>query len=568
MALQPQQYLGTVFQRVSGLPTARKLGLAVGLAATLALIVGLMLWSSAPDYKVLFSNLSEKDGGAVVAALQQMNVPYKSEAGGAILVPADQVYDLRFRLAGQGLPKGGAVGFELMDSAKLGMTQFQEQVAFQRGLEGELARTIQSLAPVESARVHLAIPKPSVFVRDQQKPSASVLVNLYAGRSLEPAQVSAIVHMVSSSVPSLGPGNVTVVDQAGNLLTAKSEAQAGAQGLNSSQLDYLRQVEDYYARRIESIVSPIVGAGNVRAEVRADLDFSTSEYTSETYKPNPTADTQAIRSQQSVEDMNGGGAGGGAAGVPGAFSNQPPGPATAPFNAPPGANAGQNVGPAGANQAANAGQAASAGGGSSRRESTVNFEVDKTIRHVKEPLGRVKRLSVAVVVNYRNVAGEGGQAEAKPLTPQELTQVNNLVREAMGYSQDRGDTVNVVNAAFSEARVEETEAPLWKDPDTLSLGKELLKNLLVIGLAFYLVFGVLRPLLRDLVKPPQAVTPEGGRLGMGEGEEIAGAPGEAGLPGTGAKADNYEETLRQTREFAKQNPKLTADIIKEWINKE
>ncbi len=550
MAQQPQQVLNTVLQRFTQLPPARKLVLAVSLAASIALIVGLLLWSRTPEYRVLFSNLSERDGGAVIAALQQMNVPYRTEVGGAILVPADQVYDLRFRLAGQGLPRGGAVGFELMDTAKLGMTQFQEQVAYQRGLEGELARTIQSLGPVEAARVHLAIPKPSVFVREQQKPSASVMVSLYTGRSLDPAQVNAIVHLVSSSVPNLSPASVTVVDQAGNLLTGRTES-AGAQGLNAAQLDYLRQVEDYYARRIEAIVAPIVGEGNVRAEVRADLDFSHSEYTSETFKPNPTPDAQAVRSQQTVEDSTTGGAA--AAGVPGAYSNQPPGPASAPLTAPAGANAGPTGGQGGGAVA------------SSRRESTVNFELDKTIRHVKEPLGRIKRLSVAVVVNYRHVAGEGGQAEARPLSPEELTKVNGLVREAVGYNQDRGDTVNVVNAAFTEVKTEEVSMPVWKDPETLAMAKELLKNLLVFGLAFYLVFGVLRPLLRDLVRPAEVVTPEGTALPLGTEAAEGVLPAEQELA---PAKPTYEDRLKEVREFAKQNPKLTADIIKQWMAQE
>jgi flagellar M-ring protein FliF len=555
MALQPQQQFNTLVQRFNELPGQRKLGLLGGLAASIALIVGLLLWSGTPDYKVLFSNLSERDGGTVIAALQQMNVPYKTEGSGTILVPSEQVYDTRFKLAGQGLPKGGAVGFELMDNAKLGMTQFQEQLAFQRGLEGELARTIQSLAPVEAARVHLAIPKPSVFVREKQTPSASVMLNLYAGRGLDDAQVNAIVHLVASSVPGLNASQVTVVDQAGNLLTAKAN-MASTQGLNSSQLDYVRQVEGYYAERIEAIVAPIVGKGNVRAEVRADLDFSVTESTSETFKPNPTPDSQAIRSQQSLEDTSQGAAGP-AAGVPGALTNQPPGPATAPPNAPPGANAGPNTGP---------GQT-QAGGTSSRKESTTNFELDKTIRHVKEPLGRVKRLSVAVVVNYRQAAGEDGQLAAKPLKPEELVQINSLVKESMGYSQERGDTVNVVNAAFTETKEELPDLPLWKDPDNVAFAKDLLKNLLVFGLAFYLVFGVLRPLLRDLVKPPEAVTPEGEKVSLegGAGEAGGGtyAPG-----GMGARHDQYEELLRTVREFAKQNPKLAADIVKEWLAKE
>lgn len=551
MAAQTQQLLSNFAFRFNELPASRKMGLAAALAASIALIVGLLLWSSAPEYKVLFSNLSEKDAGTITTTLQQMNAPYKTEAGGTLLVPADQVYDLRFKLAAQGLPKGGAVGFEVMDSPSLGMTQFQEQVAFQRGMEGELARTVQALSPVESARVHLAIPKPSVFIRDKQQPSASVLVNLHPGRALDPGQVQSIVHLVSSSVPELSPNNVTVVDQAGNLLTNKADGTA-ALGLNANQLDYVRLVERNYARSIEAIVSPIVGEGNVKAEVRADLDFSVSEATSESYRPNPTPDAQAVRSLQTVEDINR--AGNQAQGIPGALTNQPPGPATAPLNAPAGANAGPNVG---------AGQGE--GGGSSRKENTTNFELDKTIRHTKEPLGRIKRLSVAVVINYKAGGTDENGVASKPipLPAAELEQINNLVKESMGYSQQRGDTVNVVNAAFSESKAE-LDIPLWKDPDNVSLAKSLLKNLLIFGLAFYLVFGVLRPILRDMVKPAESkhaahgTTSEGGILDQEGG---VGSEGETA-------ADTYSDILTKVRAFSKADPKVTADIVKEWMVKE
>jgi flagellar M-ring protein FliF len=550
MAAQPQQLLSNFALRFNELPAPRKMGLAAAVAASIALIVGLILWSGAPEYKVLFANLSEKDAGSITATLQQLNAPYKTEANGTIMVPADQVYDLRFKLAAQGLPKGGAVGFELMDSPKLGMTQFQEQIAFQRGMEGELARTMQALSSVESARVHLAIPKPSVFIRDKQKPSASVLINLHPGRVLDPGQVQSIIHLVSSSVPELSPNDVTVVDQAGNLLTNNSDNQT-ARGLNSSQLDYIRLMENYYAERIEAIVSPIVGSGNVKAEVRADLDFSESESTSESYKPNPNLDSQSIRSQQTVEDINNGG--NQAQGVPGALTNQPPGPAAAPVNAEPGANAGPNVGPGGG-----------PGNTSSRRESTINFELDKTIRHIKEPLGRIKRLSVAVVVNYRAAStdAEGLPTKPAPLTPAELEQINNLVRESMGFNQQRGDSINVVNAAFTETKPD-LDTPLWKDPDNVAMAKELLKNLLIFGLAFYLVFGVLRPILRDMTKGPEPEVEEGA-----EGHR-AGELGEGELGEGGAEVvDTYAEILAKVREFAKKDPKVAADIVKEWMAKE
>ena len=554
MAAQPQQLLSNFASRFNELPAPRKMGLAAALAASIALIVGLLLWSSAPEYKVLFSNLSEKDAGTIITTLQQMNAPYKTETGGTLLVPAEQVYDLRFKLAAQGLPKGGAVGFELMDAPSLGMTQFQEQIAFQRGMEGELARTVQALSPVESARVHLAIPKPSVFIRDKQQPSASVLVNLHPGRALDPGQVQSIVHLVSSSVPELSPNNVTVVDQAGNLLTNKAD-NASALGLNSNQLDYVRLIERNYAQSIESIVSPIVGDGNVKAEVRADLDFSVSEATSESYRPNPTPDAQSVRSLQTVEDINR--AGNQAQGVPGALTNQPPGPATAPLNAPAGANAGPN---------SVAGQGE--GSSSSRKENTTNFELDKTIRHTKEPLGRIKRLSVAVVINYKSGAlDENGVAtKPVPLPPAELQQINNLVKESMGYNQQRGDTVNVVNAAFTESKVDQ-DIPLWKDPDNVSMAKSLLKNLLIFGLAFYLVFGVLRPILRDMVKPPEAAKPTEGEAGEGgeggTGEHAGGAGDHPPTP-----VDTYAEILAKVRAFSKADPKVTADIVKEWMVKE
>jgi flagellar M-ring protein FliF len=306
--------------------------LLVGVAAAVAVAVAFLSWARTPDYKVLFSNVTDRDGGAIISALQQINVPYRmSEGGGAILVPSDRVYESRLRLAQQGLPRGGSIGFELLENQRIGTSQFVEQVNFQRALEGELARTVQALGSVQGARVHLAIPRPSVFVRDQQKPSASVLVSLFPGRTLDPAQLAGITHLVASSVPELAPSAVTIVDQAGNLLTQSPGAREANAGLDAGQLKYLQAVEQNFVRRIEAILTPIVGPGNVRAQVTAELDFSTVEQTAETYKPNPSPE-QAIRSQQTVETL--GDNPRDASGVPGALSNQPPGSATAPLNAP------------------------------------------------------------------------------------------------------------------------------------------------------------------------------------------------------------------------------------------
>jgi flagellar M-ring protein FliF len=314
-------------------PNGRRIVLMVGVAAVIAVMIGLVLWGQKPEYKVLFSNFSDRDGGAIVTSLQASNIPYQfAEGGSAILVPADKVHEVRLKLAAEGLPKGGNVGFELMENQKLGISQFLEQVNFQRALEGELARSIQSIGAVQSARIHLAIPKSSVFVRDQQKPTASVMLQLYPGRSLDKGQVSAIIHLVASSVPELQPKNVTIVDQAGNLLSEDNNKPAG-NTLDPSQLKYVQELQQSITKRIESIISPIVGLNNVRAEATADVDFSTSEQAAEIYKPNQVPNSAAIRSQQSSESsitaapMR--------SGVPGSLTNQPAPNATAPLNSPP-----------------------------------------------------------------------------------------------------------------------------------------------------------------------------------------------------------------------------------------
>ncbi len=468
MAQAPGDTLLAAARGFNQLSNTRKIALIAGLAALVALVVVLAAYTRTPTYRVLFSNLSDRDGGAILGALSQMNVPYKvAEGGGAVLVPAEVVYDTRLKLASQGLPRGGGVGFELMENQRFGTSQFAEQVNFQRALEGELARTIQALSAVQAARVHLAIPRPSVFVRDSQKPSASVMVSMFAGRVLDPGQVNGIVHLIASSVPELAPRNVTVVDQAGTLLSGPpGESRNGA--LDAAQLKYLHQVEAAIAARIENILKPITGPENVRAQVAATLDFSEVEQTSEIFKPNATPQDQAIRSQQSSESNSS--TPQPPQGVPGALSNTPPGAATAPLVAP--------------QAGAQPGQPAPPPATTSQREQTVNYEVDKTIRHTKGEIGAIKRLSVAVVVNYRR--GSGDNAKPEPLSEQELAQVTDLAREAMGFSRERGDTLNVVNAAFRDGLADPAAAavPFWKDPFYVSLAVEILKVLVVVVAGF------------------------------------------------------------------------------------
>lgn len=540
------------------LRSRERLPLLVGGAALIALLIAVFLWSRAPDYKVLYSNLSDRDGGAIITSLQQMNVPYKcAEGGGAILVPSEQVHDVRLRLASQGLPKGGLVGFELMDNQKFGISQFAEQVNYQRALEGELARSVESLSAVQAARVHLAIPKPSVFVREQQKPSASVLVTLYPGRVLDDGQVSAIVHMVSSSVPELPVKNVTILDQNGNLLSAQS---GNALGLDASQLKYVRELEQSYARRIESILNPIVGAGNVHAQVTADVDFNQVEQTSENYKPN--SGEQAVRSQQSSEATQVGA--NPAGGVPGALSNQPPGQATAPItqqqnqfvqqgaNAPGGASGAQ--GPQGPR--------------SDRKDATVNYEIDRTIRHIQQATGSLKRLSAAIVVNYRPGADAKGKPAMVALTQAQLDQIQNLSKEAIGFSGQRGDTLNIVNSPFTVEEDPEANLPWWRQRQNIELAKQVGKWALITLVGLYLWFGVVRPAIRKHLAPPPPAEPTmagvaGGAAGGGSGS--AGEDGEDGASGAKGELSAYERNLQYARQVARQDPKIVATVVKSWV---
>jgi len=535
----------------------KRVAVGGGIALILALMVAVWMWSQQPEYRVLFSNYSDRDGGAITASLDQMGVQYKfSEGGNAILVPAEQIPDLRLKLAAQGLPKGGNVGFELMENQKLGVSQFLEQVNYQRSLEGELARSIQSLGSVLSARVHLALPKPSVFVRDQQKPTASVLLNLQPGRALDPGQVSAIVHLVASSVPELTFGNVTVVDQTGALLSEQAAKAAGSKMLDPTQLKYVDQVQQNIIKQVESIIKPLVGEGNVRAEATAEVDFAQVDTAAESYKPNSPPEPQAIRSQQTSETQ---GAGGAASGIPGALSNQPPGVNTAPIDGQPPA------------------EAAPAATGPSTKNSTTNFEVDKTIRYEQRPMGGIKRLTVGVIVNYRrSVDPATGKVTVRPLAAAEVAQINELVKQAMGYNQNRGDTLNVTNAPFdgvdkpAEAIV---EPDWWRDPNNMPLFKDIGRYLFVFAVIAFLYYRFLRPLLRPAIKKfdeATAMPEEPKEEEKNEDEEADGAE-----PGMQEEAFEEEEKQRQdmgyranlkmAQELARQDPRIVANVMKAWL---
>ena len=562
--------------RLATMDRGQRMRLAVGAAVLIAVAVAAIVIGRQPDWRVLYANLGDKDGGAVIAQLATMNIPYKyAEGGGAVMVPADKVHDVRLRLASQGLPKGSVAGFELMENNRFGMTQFQEKLSFQRGLEGELTRSIQALGSVQSARVHLALPQQNGFFREQQKPSASVLLSLYPGRTLERSQIAGIVHLVASSVPELAPGAVSVLDDSGKLLSNTGDAAAGA--VDGQQLQYVQQLEQQYTRRILDILEPVVGRQNVKAQVTADVDFSQTEATSEEHRPNLSAEASAVRSQQTVETTGAAALGAAAAtGVPGATSNQPPGATTAPIN-----GAAAPLAPT----AATAGAANAAAKPPGKRESTTNYEVDKTVKTTRGAVGQVRRLSAAVVVNYQNVADAQGKPGATPtaLSAQQIEQMTALIRETIGFSKERGDSVNLMNTPFLVPVDNVVEVPMWKRPELLDLARSFAWPLGLALIGAIVLFGMVRPgikAIRIATPPPapadvQALAAPGRSLDAMLSEEpqrpaLASPEQEAtALPGPAQQASQTvpeQARLEGARQMARQNPIAVANIVKSWVN--
>lgn len=484
----PAGVVGSLRERFQALTTNQRLFMGLGFAGlVLALGVVLSAGKSSQDYRVLFANVNEGDGAAIVTALQQMNVPYQfTEGGGAITVPQALVYETRLKLAGQGLPKAGNVGFELLENQKFGTSQFVERVNYLRGLEGELARSVSSLGQVKSARVHLAVPKPSAFVREQERPTASVILTLHPGRMLDSPQIAAIARLVSSAVPGMRVQEVSIMDTEGGIL---GNSAARQEGLDPSQLKYTSELEAALNRRVAAILEPLAGKDGFRAQVTVDLDFDERERTSETFGKNSPPD-KAIRSQMSIE-ASGGKSGSG--GVPGSLTNQPQDPAKAPITTEA---RGDNLRAPGSIDTG----ASGSDEGSSRNEKTVNFEVDRAIERIKSSKGQLRRVSAAVVLDYKYEKGAKANAtRTVAYTPQEIQQINALVRDAIGFVQLRGDTVSVANLPFSEEPV-----PVAEDPGRLTpeLTSQLIRyGAIALGLLFA-YFAIARPLMRPVPLPP------------------------------------------------------------------
>jgi len=537
--IQEERKTFNLLDKIKQLSAQKKLGLMVAAAAVIALIAGTWLWSQAPDYRVLYANLPEQEGGTIIDALQKMNVPYQfSDGSGAILIPANQVHEVRLRLAGQGLPKGNLSGFEILENQKFGASQFLEQVNYQRALEGELARSIQSLSAVQGARVHLAIARPSVFARERQQPSVSVLLNLHPGRMLSTEQVSAIVHLVSSSIPNLSVKNVTVVDQQGNLLSGQQDNSLET-GLDPGQLKYVQDMEQNFVHRIEAILTPVTGQDNVHAQVTADIDFSRVERAEETYRPNNNpAESAAVRSQQQSESMSVSQPDGG---VPGALSNRPPAPAQAPIEAKEDQEKTAQTTPT-----------------DTRKESTTNYEVDKTVSHIRQSVGQINRLSAAVVINYRTKMDKQGNPVSEPLSSEEIEKITALVKQAIGFSEARGDTLTVTNSQFRLKEEAQEEAPLWKDPDTVMLARDIGKQLLIAIVVLFFLQKIFRPFLRNLLPPP----PPAPVPALTAGENTEQDEAEVST----VKVMTLEQNLEKARLLAASEPAIVANVVKEWIS--
>ena len=538
--------------RWASLPGRTQGAAAAGAAALVAVLVLMFGGARDADFRLLFPNLTDKDGGAVIERLTQMNVPYRfAEGGSTIMVPAARVHELRMKLASAGLPSGGAggaAGYELLDKNSFGQTQGQERMKMQRAIEGELTTTIQALESVKSARVHLALPNQNGFFREQQKPSASVVLTLHAGRTLDRNQIAGIVRVVAGSVPELSARAVSVVDSTGALLSGSGDDEA-AHGLDSQQLQYRREVEAGHHKRILALLEPVVGRDNVRASVSADIDFSQVMQTAEAYRPNQGTDTKPavreLRSEESTQPANAT-----PGGVPGATSNQPPVPAQAPIN-----------GSAQALQTAPGGSGASA---STRREAATRFEVDKTVTVTKAAVGNVRRLSAAVVVNHRTSTDAKGKTSTVALTEKEVEQLGALVQQAIGFNSERGDVVKIVNAPFRvEAAPAAEQTPAWKQPWLLDLLRSAAAPLALALVALAIVSKLIKPALSALLAPPPPPEP-GSRLN----EVVDGGEASSGTHALTLQAPRQNARVEAARALAKQNPAAVAHIVRGWVNRE
>src|SRR6202046_1180393 len=533
---------------LADIPGLKQVGLLAGVAAAIAAAIWLVLWSQGQNYSVLYGQLSERESGQVMDALTAAGIEFKLSPSGAVSVPESKVQEARIRLASQGLPQSDSMGIEMIqkDSA-LGNSTLMESARYQSVLETELARTIIKVQGVQSARVHLALPKPSVFLRDAHKATASVMLQLYPGRRLDPGQVAAIVHLVASSVPELSANDVTLVDQAGSLLNSPDEnAEAAA---TTRHFEQTRKLEESYQQRIIELLEPMLGAGRVRATVTADMDYTETEETRENYDPQKTA----VRSEQTSNEMRKNGDG--SEGIPGALSNQPPGTSGAPV-IPGAATPGNPLTPP--NPATGAASTASSGPSSSSQRSTRNFEVDRTLSYVKQPVGTLKRLNVGVVLDDWQKVDADGKVTTAPMSDTDIKRFSQLIKESIGLKDERGDQLNVLNQAFkSNVALPPVDGlPLWQQPWLTQLAKQIVGAALVLLVAFL----VLRPLMKSLTKPSK-------RSSAALGEDVDGDRLSLSGQGKAIKlARSFEQQIAAARTLVGQDPRRAAQVVKDWVS--
>lgn len=564
--VEPNENLHPILKNWMKLSPGQQLGVLLAFAVSVAIAVAVVLWAQTPRYDLLFSNIAEKDASEILEALDKLGVDYQVEpSSGAIMVPSGSSRELKLKLAAQGLPRSASLGYELLDKdTGFGTSKSVEAMRFQRALEGEIALTIQTIQSIKSAKVLLALPVQSVFVRERKKPSASVIVELYQGRSLEKEQIEAIVHLVASSVPLMEPGQVTVVDHKGRLLNSKDSPEGIA--LTAKQFEYKKNIEEHLRERIENILTPLVGADGMRAQISADVDFSVTEKTQEMFNP----DLPALRSEQTQEDIN---ALNKVQGVPGALSNQPPPTGVAPEVA--------------SGQEKKASE--ESGATSSSRSATRNYELDKTITHTRLATGALRRLSVAVVVDDKRVNVDGNWIQ-QPYSQEEINQLRDLVKQAVGYDSSRGDQVTVTNVAFKVPEaLEGVSEPIWEK----SWFVDVLKLLIAAIVLMLLIIKVLKPVfatllgqdeqaekLKELEEARKAAEAMGGVVRFDEnGKPVAvKIDEETGEPldiSAGAEdlllleaPQSYEKRLEYVQKLIDEDPKLVAQVVKTWLKED
>ncbi len=517
------------------LPTNRKILVVVAVFLTIISLVGLIAWANRVEYKRLYSGLTSEDAGAIIEKLKEKKINYKvGSDGSSILVPSDSLYELRMEMAGEGLPQSSGIGYEIFDDQNIGVTEFVQQVNYRRALQGEIARTIKQLDEIRIARVHLSIPERSLFQDDQEKPSASVVLSMNTGKRLSEMQMQGITHLVANSVEGLEPDNVTIVDSHGNLLVGAKERFQYAD-MSGTQQQLQNEVEKRLTRKIESMLGNVVGPDKVTARVSVEMDFTQVEQTEENYDP----EKAAVRSEQRSSEKSSGKRPA-ASGIPGVMSNTP------------------DLQP-------EAAAAAVKTSNYNKSDETINYEITKVTKRIVNQIGGLKRLTAAVLIDGTYVTAENEDGKDvrtyTPRTEEEMSKYESLVRQAVGFDEDRGDSVEVVNVQFHETREAEI-GTIERIAEEIDWQKVIIYIIFAALVAMFFVFG-LKPLYQ-LISKTVTELPAAPRGELVEGEEPSSEPSEE-LPAGVFEVERVGSKQTNLISFAQQNPRLFAQYLKNWL---